>query len=121
MMSGALQPDINVDMDVLSRNQSHNLETVCRVGGYDTTTAGGMRLVHRILGFCPQFDVVWDDLTVYQVPFFNLYSHSMTNRSHFAFTYDHPPSTSASTLLSRVLVLEILRFTKGARHDREKG
>jgi ABC-type multidrug transport system ATPase subunit len=50
MMSGALRPSSGL----------------CRVGGYDTTTDDGMRLVHRILGFCPQFDVVWDELTVHQ-------------------------------------------------------
>lgn len=56
MMSGAIRPD----MEAAGGN------TVCRVGGYDTTTPEGMRLVHRILGFCPQFDIVWDELTVHQ-------------------------------------------------------
>lgn len=31
------------------------------IGGYDTGTQ--MDLVYRILGVCPQFDTIWDDLT----------------------------------------------------------
>jgi ABC-type multidrug transport system ATPase subunit len=48
MMSGGLVPSAGT----------------CHVAGYSVTT--DVKKVNQVLGFCPQFDVVWDDMTVYQ-------------------------------------------------------